>query len=224
MYERGTLPNYFFSNKRNRNSHRRSTPKRLHSASCVPFHHSHIEMPITRFSISSHTSSRCVCQSIRNPTPDADLPIHPHPHLSLFSVYKLHTHTRNLGDGLVHTVAKLVHEHGLSGLLVDEFGPLLVLGDETLVKGGVVVDPLLLADDVGDGLALRLEDGLDLGPGVGVEVLHLDDEGGLLELMERRGAGQGPLERIGNEGDDDVLALRNGGGEGADADDGRSRC
>ena len=71
---------------------------------------------------------------------------------------------------------------------------------------------------------LRLEDGLDLGPGLGVEVLHLDDEGRLLELMERRGAGQGPLERIGNEGDDDVVALRHGGGEGPDTDGGRSRC
>ena len=144
--------------------------------------------------------------------------------LSVHNLQNATPDTQSLGDGLVHAVAKLVHVHGLSGLLVDEFGPLLVLGDETLVEGGVVVDPLLLADNVGDGLALRLEDGLDLGPGLGVEVLHLDDEGGLLELMERRGTGQGPLERIGNEGDDDVVALRHGGGEGTDTDGGRSRC
>ena len=110
-----------------------------------------------------------------------------------------------------------------SSLLVDEFGPLLVLGDESLVKGGVVVDPLLLADNVGDGLALGLEDGLDLGTGLGVEVLHLNDEGRLLELMERRGARQGPLEGIGNKGDDDVVALRQGR-KGTDTDGGRSRC
>ena len=159
-----------------------------------------------------------------NPTPDADL-LNPTAHTRIsFRFYLFRTPTQSLGDGLVHAVAILVHVHGLPGLLVDEFGPLLVLGDESLVKGGVVVDPLLLADNVGDGLALGLEDGLDLGTGLGVEVLHLNDEGRLLELMERRGTGQGPLEGIGNEGDDDILALRHGGGEGTDTDGGRSRC
>ena len=160
---------------------------------------------------------------ICNPTPDADL-LNPTAHTRIsFRFYLFRTPTQSLGDGLVHAVAILVHVHGLPGLLVDEFGPLLVLGDESLVKGGVVVDPLLLADNVGDGLALGLEDGLDLGTGLGVEVLHLNDEGRLLELMERRGARQGPLEGISNKGDDDVVALRQGR-EGTDTDGGRSRC
>ena len=109
----------------------------------------------------------------------------------------------------------LIKVNPLSSLLINKFRPLHILGNQTLVQLRIIGNPSLLTDNIGDGLALRLENFLDFGTRLEAEVLAFDDEGRFFKLMEGWGGGEGPFEGVGDEGDNDVFAFSEGG-KGAD--------
>lgn len=116
---------------------------------------------------------------------------------------------------LLHPLTKLIKINPLPGLLVNKLRPLHVLRNQPLIQCGIIGNPSLLTNNVGDGLALLFEDFLDFGTRLDGEVFAFNNEGRFVKLMEGRGRGEGPFEGVGDEGYYDVLA-RGEGGEGSE--------
>ncbi len=89
--------------------------------------------------------------------------------------------------GLINSLAKLVQVNPLPSFFIYELRPLAILGNQSLIQLRIVGHPTLLTDDVGDYLALRFENFLNLSARLKGEVLAFDNEGGFCELMEGRG-------------------------------------
>ena len=105
-------------------------------------------------------------------------------------------------------VSVLVKVHPFAGLFVNELGPFGVLRDEALVICGIVQDPLFLADNVGDLVSLCRQDFLDFLTGVEVQVISFHNQWWFCKLMQRWRGRQGPLQRIRNQGNDNIFAGR----------------
>ncbi len=89
--------------------------------------------------------------------------------------------------GLLNSLAIFVKVNPLPSLLINELRPLAILGNQSLVQFRIVGHPTLLTDDVGNRLALRFEDFLNLGTGFKSKVLAFDYERWLGKLVKRRG-------------------------------------
>ena len=91
-----------------------------------------------------------------------------------------------LSSWLLDPLTIFIHVYPLSCFLVDKLSPFLVLREKSVIKSRIIVNPSLLSNDIGDQFSLSLKNILYLSTRTAVKVLTLNNERGLLELMERR--------------------------------------
>ena len=112
----------------------------------------------------------------------------------------------SLRNGLFDPVSKLVHVDPFPGLLVDEFSPFCVLGDQSFVESRVILGPGLLSDNIRDLMSLACQDFLAFHSWVEIQVLRFDDQRRLLELMQWWRRGKGEFQGVGNQRDYYILS------------------
>ena len=111
-----------------------------------------------------------------------------------------------LGYRLVDLVSKLIQVNPIPGLLIYEFGPLIILGDQTFVLGSIIHGPSFLSDNIRNLMALHSQDLLAFLAWVQLKMLRFDDERRLLKLMQRRRRGESKLQRICDQRDHNIVA------------------